>query len=95
MSKLLEMINLIGFTSEAIIALNCAQSIRDFLDDSWVRRSLLLKSGSTSTLTLQCENGYDLETFVSCQEGCSTKHLVCFSPSENRVFPISVGLGVE
>lgn len=40
-SKLCEMMYLIGFTSEAIIAPNCAQGIRDLLGDSWPRRSLL------------------------------------------------------
>lgn len=40
-SKLCEMINLVGLTREAIIAPNCAQNIRDFPDDSWARRSSL------------------------------------------------------
>lgn len=53
------------------------------------------KSGPTPGLTLQSENGYDLESFVSCQEGCSTKHLIRFLPSGNRIFPASVGLDAD
>lgn len=51
------------------------------------------KSSPTPGLTLQSENGYILRSCVSCQEGCSTKHLICFSGSGNRTAQTSAGLG--